>query len=300
MSVRAKAVYFWRSALHGMSRQPFVNAIAILSVAIALFALGLTRSLDLWLQATVAHLGSEVQLTVFLSSAAGPEEVDAVSEAIRARTGTAPTVITPEDALARLRSELNDDSGALEHLPENPLPTSLEVKIPEKLRDPTQLGLFASELRARSEVTSVDYGEEAVERLTAIARILRYGAAVAFLIVLGVAVSIVAATLQLAIYARRDELEIQKLVGATDRFVKAPFLLEGALQGFFGGTLAAIGLFGFFHFVGPRLHALLSFATLPEVQVKAVGVLGGLELLAAGAVLGLCGSFIAVGRFLRT
>jgi cell division transport system permease protein len=112
-------------------------------------------------------------------------------------------------------------------------------------------------------------------------------------------VVIVAATLQLAIYARRTEIEIQKLVGATDRFVKAPFLLEGLLQGLLGAgvALGALALFG--HLVGPTLSQLFAFLLGPQSRAPVLGTGLALELLAAGCALGLGGSFIAVGRFLR-
>ena len=299
MSLSAKGIYFWRSAWHGIVRSPYVNAIAILTVAISLFALGLARLLDDWVQATLAELGGEVELTVFLSNAAGPDEIDAISRLIAARTHVAARVVSPEEALGRLRTELKDAADALDQLPGNPLPTSLELKVPEAWRSPERLGQLAAELRARPEVSAVDYGEEAVSRLTAIARALRWGGGVAFLIVLGVSIAIVAATLQLAIYARRDELDIQKLVGATDRFVKAPFVLEGLLQGLIGAALATAALFGFLRWMGPKLQALVAFATLPAVSARGFGPLLALELFAAGAALGLVGSFIAAGKHIR-
>jgi cell division transport system permease protein len=299
MSLSAKGVYFWRSAWHGIVRQPYVNAIAILTVAIALFALGMARLLDTWVQATLTQLGGEVELTVFLSNAAGPEEIDAISRLLEARTGVHPSVVSPEQALTRLRDELKDAADALDHLPGNPLPTSLELKVPEAWRTPERLATLSAELRARPEVSAVDYGEEAVSRLTAIARALRWGGGVAFLVVLAVAIAIVAATLQLAIYARRDELEIQRLVGATDRFVRAPFVLEGLLQGVMGAAVAAAALFGFLRWMGPKLSALVAFATLPTVNARGFGPMLVLELFAAGAALGLTGSFVAAGRHIR-
>jgi cell division transport system permease protein len=148
-------------------------------------------------------------------------------------------------------------------------------------------------------VTGVDYGEEAVERLSAISTALRYGGWVAFVVVLLATVVIVSATLQLAIYSRREEIEIQKLVGATDRFVKAPFLIEGCLQGLFGALVALAGLLAFERLVGPGMASLFSFLVGPGGMAPLLEPRLALGLLAAGCGLGLGGSFIAVGRFLR-
>jgi cell division transport system permease protein len=148
-------------------------------------------------------------------------------------------------------------------------------------------------------VTGVDYGEQAVERLSSIARAVRWAGWVAFIVLVGATLIIVSATLQLAIYARREEVEIQKLVGATDRFVQAPFLLEGSLQGLTGAALAIVGLVAFRQTLSPQLASLLSFLRLPGSVADARPWMEALQLALAGAGLGLAGSFLAVHRFLR-
>jgi cell division transport system permease protein len=148
-------------------------------------------------------------------------------------------------------------------------------------------------------VTAVDYGEQAIERLSAIVRAVRVAGAFAFALIVIATVLIVSATLQLAIYARRQEIEIQKLVGATDRFVKAPFLLEGLLQGLLGATVALAGLWGFSRYISPRLSELFTFLWLPGSGTELLAPALALELWTAGAMLGLLGSFLAVSRFSR-
>jgi cell division transport system permease protein len=188
----------------------------------------------------------------------------------------------------------------LQGLPENPLPPSVELRVPPELRSPSQLAALSEEIRARPQVDDVDYGQEAVDRLAAISRAVNLGGLVAFAVIVLATVIITSATLQLAIYARREEVEIQKLVGATDRFVKAPFLIEGMLQGLMGAALALAGLWAFSRWVSPRLNDLFAFLAGPG---RAVAVLDGrtfLEVVAVGCALGLCGSFVAVGRFTRT
>ena len=119
------------------------------------------------------------------------------------------------------------------------------------------------------------------------------------MVLVGATLVIVSATLQLAIYARREEVEIQKLVGATDRFVQAPFLLEGALQGLAGAVVAIAALVAFRQTLSPQLASLLSFLRLPGAAPDARGWTEALELALAGAALGLSGSYLAVHRFLR-
>lgn len=298
MSATAKGAYFWRSAAQGLRHAPFVHFIAVLTIAIALFSAGMVRGATRLVDELLATLGGQVRMTVYLEETATLEEAQAVERYARGQTGGGAQVITPAAALERLRGELGEVGEVLSALPHNPLPPSVEVEVPAEVRTPERLRGFADALGRQPRVTAVDYGEAAVARLSAIAQALRYGGIAAWLIVAFATVVIVSATLQLAIYARREEIEIQKLVGATDRFVKTPFLLEGLLQGMLGAVVALGGLFAFALLVGPRLTELFAFLVGPsQPRVMTSEVI--LETLGAGAALGLVGSFIAVGRFLR-
>jgi cell division transport system permease protein len=298
MGAVAKAEVFWRSALQGIRHQPFPHAVAVLTLTIALFALGLGRASASAVDHLLLSLGSEVQVTVWLRPEAPHQEVDALLASLRER-GFAVRQVTPRAALERLVHELGPAADALRGLASDPLPPSLEVQVPPAWRDPASLRLLAEELQRRKEVTAVDWGEAAVERLSALARALRWGGLFAFAVLLAATVVVVSATLQLAIYARRGEVEIQKLVGATDRFVRAPFLIEGLLQGLLGATLALLGLALVLHWAAPQLAALFAFLQVPNASATLWGFRRTLELYGVGAALGLVGSFLAVSRALR-
>jgi cell division transport system permease protein len=299
MSALAKGRYFWRTAAQGIRHAPFVHFIAVITIAIALFTAGLARGAWQLLDSLIASLGGEVEVTVYLDEKATPERAAEVAAALAERSGAAARVVSREEALQRLSSELGELGGALQGLPENPLPLTVEVEVPPGRRTPAELRAIAEEVRGLPSVAAVDYGEEAVARLSAIALAGRAGGLLGSLVVVVATVVIVSATLQLAIYARREEIEIQKLVGATDRFVKAPFLIEGVLQGLLGATCACAGLWAFSAFAGPRLASLFSFLMGPAGGAPLMTASLVLELYGAGAALGLLGSFVAVGRFLR-
>ena len=147
-------------------------------------------------------------------------------------------------------------------------------------------------------VDDVDYGREWLDRLEALARALRAAGAGATALVLGAAILVVANTIRLAVYARRDEIEIMKLVGATDGYVRLPFLLEGALQGLAGAGLALLGLWAVQQWLLPRAAVAFSFAAGAAIPI--LHAPEALSLLAFGAAVGLVGSYLAVARFLRT
>jgi cell division transport system permease protein len=299
MSALAKTAYFWRSAAQGIRHAPFVHAIAVLTIAIALFTAGLVRSAARLLDGLTTSLSSQVELTVYLARGTEPAFAQELAQAMASRAQGSARVVSPDEALHRLASELGEVGRSLQDLPENPLPPTIEVEVPVAQRDTAALRELVEKTRAVPQVTSVDFAQDAIERLAAITRALRMGGLFAFIVVVIATVVIVSATLQLAIYSRRQEIEIQKLVGATNRFVKVPFLLEGLLQGLLGAAVAGAGLWAFSVLAGPTLTAVFAFLAAGAVKPVLVDPRLFLELAAVGAALGLCGSFVAVGRFLK-
>lgn len=298
MSFTAKASYFWRTAFRSMWRQPFVHVIAVATLTIALSSYGLARLAEGQVEQLLAALGSEVEMTVYLADGVPEEKAQALRAALEQSTGGQARVVSPADALERLRQQLGPQGEALSAVEKNPLPWSIEVTVPPGARTPAALRALAERARGLELVTGVDWGEAAVDRLSAIARALRLGSLVVFAVVFLTAVVVVSATLQLVIYARREEIEIQKLVGGTDAFVRAPFLIEGILQGLLAaglslGLLAVLG-----ETLGEQAAQLLSFLRAgrldPEVLARVA-----LEMVGLGVGMGLLGSVVAVKRFLR-
>jgi cell division transport system permease protein len=300
MRAVAKTAYFWRSAVQGVRRTPLIHLLAVVTIAIVLFAAGLVRSSVQLLDSLTQSIGGEVELTVYLREGATESDAAEVARVLAPRAGGSAVVVSPEAALARLRAELREVGEVLRDLPSNPLPYSVQLRVAPALRTPDALRSLAADAKALPSIQDVDYGEEAVSRLTAISRAVRYGGLVGFTVIGLATVFIVAATLQLAIYARRDEIEIQKLVGATNRFVKAPFLVEGAIQGLVGAALALGALWAFSAAIGPKLQLVFGFLLRSGTQPPRLSSSVACELLVAGCALGLSGSFVAVGRLLKS
>lgn len=296
--IAAKASYFARTALGGMWRDPFVHVVAIASLAIALIGFGLARIAGAQIDGLVAALGGEVELTVYLKDGTSPEDVAKLEAALAQRTGGKTKVVSPAEALGRLSEQLGPQGQALTELGANPLPWSVEATVPPQLRDSASLAALAQSLRALSFVEAVDYGADALERLGALSKGLKLASLVAFVVVFLTTIVVVAATLQLAIYARREEIEIQKLVGATNRFVRAPFLLEGLVQGLVSALIAAAAIWALATWAAPRAAGAVGFLALPK-GARLVSPQLLLELLALGVTMGVAGSLVAVRRFLR-
>ncbi len=298
MSTGATLAYFVRTAVGSIVRSPFVHVIAVAALTLSLLGYGVARIAAAQLDALVGSLGGQVEFTVYLVPDAPPGKVDELEQALANRTGGTVRRVSPAEALGRLATQLGDQGRALVDVGDNPLPWTLEVQLPEAARDVAALEELAARTRAQAFVSGVDYGEEALARLGLISRALRVASFVGFALVFLTTIIVVSATLQLAIFARREEIEIQKLVGGTDRFVRVPFLIEGALQGLLSGALAFGLVFGLVRWVEREGGELLGFLLLGGRFAVPWPRLG-LEQLGAGLLLGLLGSFIAVRRFLR-
>jgi cell division transport system permease protein len=287
---RRAAVNLWRA--------PLPSLVSVLTIGLSLF-LGASFVLALFAaRALLSSWGAQASVTLYLDRALNDEQARALAQEVQSRAGDADVVyVDRATALSRLRVDLGDLAGSLDGLTQNPLPPSLEVT-PRSALPPSGLRMLAARLGQLPGVEEVDYGREWLDKLEALGRASRAFGAGALIAVLGAALLVVANTIRLAVYARRDEIEIMKLVGATDGYVRAPFLLEGLLQGVLGAGLALIAVLSMQRWLLPRAQAAFAFAA--GVAPPRILPLHGALLLGLGAAVGLFGSWLAVARFLRT
>ncbi len=271
----ANGAYFCRSALDGLRRAPLLHLLSVTAIAFALLLGGMSRLATRWLDSLLIASRNQLELTIYLEPTVSEQQAGRIAEQL-AELGAPARVISAEAALRRLRLELGDLGKVLDDLPRNPLPVTIELDLPASMRASAQLSPLLARAKAIPGIADVDDGGQATAQLVGVARALRFGAAAVFAIAALATVLIVAATLQLTIYARREEIEIQKLVGATNAFVRAPFLIEGLL------------------------NPLISFVAdrAPVSTPRPLALL--LELTIAGGLLGVLGSLAAVHRFSRS
>jgi cell division transport system permease protein len=286
---RRAAVNLWRARLPSL--------ISVLTIGLSLF-LGATFVLALFTARTLlTSWGAQPSLTLYLEPETPDASALALSQQIRGRGDVEVQYVDAAAALRRLRGDLGELGPALDGLSHNPLPASLEIRPRAPMSAPS-LRILAGDLAHLPGVKDVEFGREWLDKLEALGRGLRAFGAGALLAVIGAALLVVANTIRLAVYARRDEIEIMKLVGATDRYVRAPFLLEGALQGLLGATVALGAVLFAQHWLLPRASQAFAFAAgvnAPQLLPIHAGA-----LLAAGALVGFAGSWMAVARFLKT
>ena len=275
-----------RQALRSSQRAPVLSLLSITTIAFSLFAFGLFGLVAINIQATLTQIEERVEIRAFIADGTPIEAVSAlVGDAGAFPEVQSADLVTAEAALVRAREELGEFSDIFDA---TILPASVDVRLREGFRDPTTVAAVAERLGTYAFVDDVRYGEEWVEKLFR----LRSIAGIAGLILGGtfaaVAMIIIGATIRMTVLARAKEIEIMRLVGATDAFIRRPFLLEGLMKGILGGLVALI-LTGLAHRAIAQWVVATAFFDLPLM------LLG----ITAGAALGVVGSALSVGRQLR-
>jgi cell division transport system permease protein len=292
-----RALYVLTAAWQGFSRNTVMSAASTVTVALMLLLFAFFVVTDQGLRSAISLLEAKVELTTYLSDDAKISDI----LGLKARIEKDPAVsrvdyVSKEDALERMLAlSANERLGPVESIGTNPLPASLEIKL-AKAQESKRV---ADELRAEvgsGVITEVVDNPQVVDQLLTITRVLSIGGLAVLGMMLFVALFVIVNTIRIAVHARKDEIEIMQLVGATDRLVAAPFVLEGMLVGAFGALLALTGLA---ISAGPVTSTLIRFLEILPVTLGPAFV----TQLAAGVflaalVIGAGGATISVRTYL--
>jgi cell division transport system permease protein len=285
--------YAFDEAIRSLWRGRQSGVLSTATIALALVVLGSFLLVTANLERLGAEWSSAAEMSVYLKDGVTPTEQRAV-ENVLAPSGVvaAHQYVSKADALARFKQTFGDLAGAIDTLGDNPLPASFEVRL---RTDPSARGgvdTLAATLRQTPGVADVRYDREWLNRVMSAIRIIR-GVGLALGAILTIAAALtVANVVRLALYARRDELEIMNLVGAPQAYVRGPFLMEGVLQGGIGAALAIVGLAVAFYALRSRyLTPLASAINLSSVQFLPVELC--LLLLVGGMAVGCLGGLVA-------
>ncbi|SDP18349.1 permease-like cell division protein FtsX [Desulforhopalus singaporensis] len=242
-------------------------------------------------------LGDDLRLIVYLEEEPGPE----LQQQLRKKIEQFDQVesirfVSRIDAYERFAEQLGDNRGVLDDMPKDFLPPSIEVIPLKTLSSLNQVKLFSSYLRKLAGATKVQYGQEWVERFYNFTRLISIIVALSGILLIMTTIFMVAYTIRLTILGRQDELELLKLVGATNNYIRTPFFLEGLLQGVLGSTFGIASLYILFqwiqnHFSGPGFLNMFEFSFFsPSVS---------LAIICVSVLLCTLGSYSTMHKFLR-
>ncbi|HEX9484603.1 MAG TPA: permease-like cell division protein FtsX [Gemmatimonadaceae bacterium] len=275
-----------RDALITFQRSPLLSALSIVTIAFSLFAFGLFGLVALNIRDVLNRLEERVEIRAFVAEGTEPEAMAvAAGDVARYPEVQRAMLVTQEQALARAQRELGEFRDVFEGAT---LPASIDVQLKPGFRDPAAVRRVAARMRAFTFIDDVRYGEDWIEKLYALRNVAGVAGIALGLTFACVSMIIIGTTIRMAVLARAREIAIMRLVGATDDFIRRPFLLEGIIKGVLGGLLALLMTY--------VARALINTYLIQTVFFdRRVALLG----LLFGAMLGFMGSAISVGRHLR-
>jgi len=282
-----------REALRTFRRTPLLSALSVASIGFSLFTIGLFALVALNFREALRSVAERVEVVGFVLRGTPTETVMAASQDIEAFPEVLEVrYVSADEALARARAELVEFREAFRDLETNPLPASLEIRLQPEFRNAASAQAVAERLRGFPFVDDVRYGRDWVQRLDRLRNLAGIVGLVIGLAFAVVAMVIIGVTIRIIVLQRATEIAIMRLVGATNRYIRGPFLLEGILKGAGGGVLA----------VGMCWLTFLVFRQTATGLGTGPVFFGGVEIgliLVFGTAIGLVGTLLSVGRHLR-
>ena len=287
--------YVIREVFFSLRRNSWMAIASISTVAVSLFIFGMFMILVMNMNRMAESLESQVEISVYLKDDVKESSIDDIRGTIESMQGIdTVTFVGKEEAMKRFQERLGEQKFLLEAIGDtNPLPNAFEVKV----KHPDMVKAAADETSKIKGVESAKYGQDVVQHMFDITRLIRVFGFAVMVLLAGATLFIISNTIRLTVFARRKEIAIMKYVGATDWFIRWPFMLEGIVLGFFGGVVAAGALRIAYGMVTNKIYDTLAFFPLIPM-FPFIGYVG-IGILVCGMVIGAIGSTISLKRFLN-
>jgi cell division transport system permease protein len=274
--------YLIRAAWANLRTNRTTTAVAIVTTAFTLACVGIFLLSYVNLRNAAVWLQEDIKIILYLDDRVSSEETRELEGRLKAdRMVSGVLYISKEQALGEFRAQFPSDSHLLEGLGENPLPASFIVTPATGYQSPDAVSRWAERARTMAGIAKVDYNQEWIDALAGLVRYIELTAIGVGLILSAAAVTIIGNTIRLALFARREEIEILRLIGATRAFIRIPYFLEGAVLGACGSALA--------------LGILKLGFELFRQQISSTGRFQGIENMVSFFPLSICVAFVAVG-----
>ncbi len=286
--------FFLREAFKNLRLNFLMSATAVTTTAVCVLMLGIGMLVSAHVEGLIGQVGQGVAITAFFPEDASQEEVDEARSSVESYPEVSEvTHVSREEALSRFREMMDDQPDIADSIPSDVMPASLEIQ----LNDSRDSNTVATRLEDEGFFEQLTYPQQTIERLNQVSGYIVWALRGATFLFLVASILLIFNTIRLSIFARRKEIEVMKLVGASDGFVRTPFVLEGLVQGLIGAAVAALLVVAMNFVFVSWAREVLPFVPISSEAVNTLLVL--LVLIAVGVIVGILGSFLSVRRFLR-
>ncbi|HPL98973.1 MAG TPA: permease-like cell division protein FtsX [Bacillota bacterium] len=290
--------FFIREGFRSLKRNSTMSAAAITSVIAALLVIGIFFIIVINIDYAATKLESQIEMMVYLEDGLSENIIDTMETEIRSINGVKSVeFISKDTALSNLEKNWGENSYLLEGLEgDNPLPDAFLIT----LSDPSDASGVALSVSSISNIEKVVYGKEELANLLNATYVMRMSSVVIILILLFISIFIIANTIKLTLYARRREIGIMKYVGATDWFVRMPFIIEGIVVGMIGAVVSTVILGAGYYYCSDLVkNQMIGFMSISLIPFNQIIVSMVILLIIVGVVIGAVGSLISVRKFIK-
>jgi cell division transport system permease protein len=285
--------FFLREAFKNLRLNLLMSATAVTTTAVCVLVLGIGLLVSAHVEGIIRQIGQDVAITAFFPDDVSEERIDEIRGSVEGYPEvSAVTYVSKEEALSSFKETMADRPEIFEGLDTDFLPASLEIQ----LNDSRGSNAVANRLRGEG-FTELSYPQQTIDRLNQVTSYIVWALRGATALFFVASVLLIFNTIRISIFARRKEIEVMKLVGASDGFVRTPFVIEGLVQGLIGAALAAILVVWVNAIFVGWAREVLPFVPVSSGAVNTLLVL--LVLICVGAIVGILGSFFSVRRFLK-
>lgn len=287
--------YFVKEAFASLKRNGLMTLASISTVTLSLFILGVFLCGVINTNNLASNLESQVQLNIYLKDGLTTPQIMELGAKLKVLPNKKELVfVNKVDAMKRFKERLGEQQSLVSALDgQNPLPNSYEITF----NTPEDVKRVAEIVVRYPQVESVHYGKDIIEDLFKVAQIIRIGGVVLILFLVGATLFIISNTIRLTVFARRKEIGIMKYVGATNSFIRWPFLMEGVIIGFIGGSIAAACIYEFYGVLISKVQESLAFMPIVPMFPFFYKLLG--ILLLVGVFVGAIGSTISLKQYMK-
>ena len=289
--------YLLREAWANIWTNRTTTMVAILTTAFTLACVGIFLLLYVNLRAAAGWLQEDIKIMVYLDDQAAAATIKQIEQQLQGdRAVAAQQFISKEQALGEFKAQFPSESHLLEGLGQNPLPASFVVTLSPLFRSPDAVKRWAERVGRLAGVAKVDYNQDWIDALSMVIRSIEVVAIGIGVVLSAAAVTIIANTIRLTLFARRDEIAILRLIGATKAFIRIPYLLEGAVLGGLGSAVSLAMLKLLYELFKQQMRMTGRFSGLEQL-IMFFPLTICLVLVAVGVGLGCAGSFVSLRRF---
>lgn len=290
-------IIYYKRAIKDILDHRFLSTVTIVTIAIAILIASAFALFFVNANTIMNSWKKGIRIMVYLKPNSSEKKVADIKSKIEGMKGVnSVQFISNKEALQRLKNQMKRQSSLLDDLQENPLPDAFEVRLTNAFQNQDKVETLAARLESLSQVDEVEYGQVWLGRFTNIFNLFRltgYAMGALFFVA---TVLIVANTIRLVLYSRREEVEIMRLVGATDGFIRAPFYIEGIIQGALGGIIGLAALFVLFMFISSNVDKGLTSSLF---AIRFLSWKAFLGILICSMFVGWMGCFLSLKQFLK-